>query len=335
MTELEPRAGEELERHLDRFARLRLDPSPGQAKRARSAVMEAAWRRKLEGTTAAAAKEEPLEPSVTAAMFTVLPAPARPAAAVQPDRGLFGAWGARRLGVSFAAAILAGLTIGSSVFAASRAGGPLYETRIAIEEFSLPSDARARVEAELALAQSRLAEIVESVAKDDQRAVAASVAAYLAALDDLGQSTGGPADRALGAIQQHQEVLEDVLGKVPAQARGGIENALARSGKVIERLDAVATPTPGEPGTSKGARAGNPNAGPGANNGNGGENPNAGPGANNGKGEKPDPTPRPARTPKPAKTAAPDPTVRPTPVEQATPTEQPTPKGPGPRNGKP
>ena len=47
MTELEPRAGEELERQLDRFVRVRLDPSPAQAKRARSAVMEAAWRQRL------------------------------------------------------------------------------------------------------------------------------------------------------------------------------------------------------------------------------------------------------------------------------------------------
>ena len=44
MTDLEPRPGEEIERQLDRFVRVRLDPSPTQVKRARSAVIEAAWR---------------------------------------------------------------------------------------------------------------------------------------------------------------------------------------------------------------------------------------------------------------------------------------------------
>ena len=61
MTELEPRAGEELERQLDRFVRVRLDPSPAQAKRARSAVMEAAWRQRL-GAPATASVDEPPSP---------------------------------------------------------------------------------------------------------------------------------------------------------------------------------------------------------------------------------------------------------------------------------
>ena len=118
-------AGEELERQLDRFVRVRLDPSPAQAKRARSAVMEAAWRQRL-GAPATASEE----PSVAAAM-TVLPSPYRAAA---PSRGLFGGWSSRRLGASFAAAMLAGLMLGTSAFASSRAGGPLYETRLALEE---------------------------------------------------------------------------------------------------------------------------------------------------------------------------------------------------------
>jgi hypothetical protein len=348
MTELEPRAGEELERHLDRFARLRLDPSPGQAKRARSALMEAAWRQKLAGPTAQAAQgREDLDshgfaPSVSAGL-TVLPAPGPAASA--GDRPLFRGWGARRVGASFAAAILAGLLVGGSVFAGSRPGGPLYEARLGLEELALPANAQARVEAELALAQGRLADIVDSVARDDQRAIAAAVAAYVATLDELGESTGGPADRALAAIRAHQAVLERVLGQVPEQARSGIQNALTQSGRVIDRLDAAATPGPaagGGTGSSGGGNAtggsgtaggSNPNAGGGADNGTGGSNPNAGgarnpttgPGANNGDGgkpaptakpqptAKPDPTAKPARTPKPASTPAPAATDRPTP----------------------
>jgi hypothetical protein len=323
MTELEPRAGVELERQLGRFVRVRLDPSPAQAKRARSAVMEAAWRQRL-GAPASAD-----EPSVAAAM-TVLPSPYRASA---PSRGLFGGWSSRRLGASFAAALLAGLMLGTSAFASSRAGGPLYDTRLALEHLTLPSDTQARLEAELALAQGRLAEIVEASNRNDAGAVAAAVKGYLAALDDLDESVGGPADRALIALLAHRDVLLRVLGEVPAQAQAGIENALAQSGKVIERLDAAATPAAGPTGGTSGP-GGNGGA---AGAGNGGADPNTGGaggggagggsaagggtgggdgGDDNGGAEKPDPTPKVTRTPKPARTPAPTPERpdRPTPV---------------------
>ena len=314
MTELEPRAGLELERQLDRFVRVRLDPSPAQAKRARSALMEAAWRQRL-GAPATATADEP---SVVAAM-TVLPSPYRAGA---PSRGPFGGWSTGRLGASFAAAMLAGLMLGTSVFASSRAGGPLYEPRLALEQLTLPSDTQARLEAELALAQGRIAEIVDASDRNDPGAVAAAVKGYLAALDELEESMGGPADRALVAIQAHREVLLRVLGQVPAQAQDGIENALAQSTKVLERLNAAATPAVGPtggtsgPGGNGGAAggtdggAGAGNGGAGANNGTGGvSNGGAGTGggAGSGGGEKPDPTPKVTRTPKPERTPAPTP----------------------------
>ena len=320
MTELEPRAGVELERQLDRFVRVRLDPSPAQVKRARSAVIEAAWRQRL-GAPATASADEP---SVAAAMI-VLPSPHRAGAR---SRGPFGGWSTRRLGASFAAAMLAGLMLGTSVFASSRAGGPLYEARLAVEELTLPSDTHARLEAELALAQGRLAEVVDASNRDDPGGVAAAVKGYLAALDQLDESIGAPADRALVAIQGHREVLLRVLGQVPEQAQGGIENALAQSSKVLERLHAAATPAEGPTGGASGpggnggaagaggggggAGAGNAGSGggsgaAGAGNGGVGTNPNSGPGANNGNGSKPDPTPKVKRTPKPQRTPAPTP----------------------------
>src|SRR4029079_4260755 len=99
------------------------------------------------------------------------------AASTRRVRGPFGGWGARRLGVSFAAAMLAGLMIGTTAFATSRAGGPLYATRVALEELTLPTDPQARLDAEIALAQTRIAEIADAVAKDDPGAVAAAVGA--------------------------------------------------------------------------------------------------------------------------------------------------------------
>ncbi len=325
MTELEPRAGEELERQLDRFVRVRLDASPAQVKRARSAVMEAAWRQRLNAPAPGAADE----PSVGAASMTVLPSPYRPGT---PSRGLFEGWGTRRLGASFAAALLAGLLIGTSVFASSRAGGPLYDARLALEEVTLPTDAAARLEAELAGAQARIAEIVDASNHGDPGAVAAAVRGYLASLDDLGNSIGGPADRALIAIQAHREVLLRVLGEVPEAAQSGIENALAQSSKVIERLDAAATPAagptggtsgPGGTGGAVGGGAGNGGAGNGGNGGgaNGGAGAGDG-GAGAGSGGKPeDPVAEPARTPKPRRTPAP--TERPAPPTPAAPDKAP------------
>jgi len=134
MEALEPLAGEELERMLARYARVRLEPSLGQARRARAAIMEEAWRRHLDPQSLLRS------PSNSATL-------ARPAVARRrPFRG----WGPRRVGGAFAAAALAGLMIGSSVFAASRAGGPLYQSRLALESLTLPGDPAARVAAQLA-----------------------------------------------------------------------------------------------------------------------------------------------------------------------------------------
>jgi uncharacterized membrane protein YgcG len=308
MTELEPRAGVELERQLDRYVRVRLDPGPAQAKRARSAVMEAAWRQRI-GAPAAAPASAPSrldEPSVTAASMTMLASPAR---AATHSRSLFGGWGARRLGVSFAAAVLAGLMLGTSAFAASRAGGPLYDVRLGLEQLTLPVDAQARLEAELALAQGRLADIVEATSKDDPGAIAAAVRAYLITLADLAETHGGPADRALLAIQAHRAVLLRVLGEVPEQAQGGIENAIAQSSMVIERLDAAATPAVGGSGSGGSGGAGSGTGGTGGTGGSGGGAGNGGAaGTGSGAGNKPA-DPEPARTPKPARTPAP--TARP------------------------
>ena len=45
---LEPRAGDELDRTIARYVRVRLDPTAAETRRVRAAVMEAAWRRRLD-----------------------------------------------------------------------------------------------------------------------------------------------------------------------------------------------------------------------------------------------------------------------------------------------
>ena len=273
MQEMEPQPGETLERMLARYARVRLDPSPAETRRARAAVMEEAWRRRFELAAAAA----------------VVPSAAQAPLDDRPRRLPFARWGLRRLSGALSAAVLAGLLIGTSAFATSRAGGPFYETRLALEELTLPSDAASRVEAEIAMAQTRLAEIVEASSRDDQRALSAALAAYEHTIGILGATTGGPATRAEEAVASHRAVLERVAGMVSEQARGGLDHALLASDTAIDRLSAAGDGKPGAGGSGGGS---------------------SGPGNVKGDAATPSPEPTPAATPtqKPGRTPAPKPT---------------------------
>jgi uncharacterized membrane protein YgcG len=298
MQALEPQAGETLERMLARYARVRLDPSPAQARRARAALMEEAWRRRFEAAAGSAA----------------VPATSQAAAGApvaRPRRLPFAGWGARRLSGAASAAVLAGLLLGTTAFGTSRAGGPFYETRLALEELTLPSDPASHIEAEIAMAQTRLAEIVEASSRNDERAMAAALAAYERGIDTLGATTGEPAARALEAVASHRAVLERVAGTVPAQARGGLERALAAGDTVIDRLSAAGVPGSAGNGNGSGSGSG------GAPNGNGaGAGGNGSPGGNgngngNGNGPGAAASPDPSPTDKPGRTPPPKPTKEP------------------------
>ena len=266
MQALEPQAGETLERMLARYARVRLDPSPAQARRARAAVMEEAWRRRFELAAGSAAVP------ATAPDTSIGPV-------ARPRRLPFARWGARRLSGAASAAVLAGLLLGTTAFATSRAGGPFYETRLALEELTLPSDPASHVEAEIAMAQTRLAEIVEASSRGDERAMTAALAAYEREIDTLGATTGEPSARALEAVASHRAVLERVAGMVPAQARGGLERALAAGDTVIQRLSAA-----GAPGSNGAGNGGAPNGNGAGNGGAPGSNGAGNGGAPNGNG---------------------------------------------------
>ncbi len=285
----EPLAGEELERTLGRYARVRLDPSQAQRRRARSAVMEEAWRRRIDpnGSVAAAGAYRPVR------------------------RALFAGWTTRRIAASLSAAVLVGLMAGSSVFAASRAGGPLYESRLTLESLTLPSEPSARVDAELAQAQARLAEAVEATGRHDDRAAIAALDAYDAAIDRLTTAGGPSAARAREAVQFHRSVLLEVAANAPAGAAAGLERALQNSSRVIESL---------------GGGSGNPDAQPGAGTTDEPTTPDR-PTTRPGKAPDPDATAKPGKTPdpdataKPGKTPDPDATAKPgkTPPPRKTP----------------
>ncbi len=275
MAVAEPLAGEELERTLGRYARVRLDPSQAQRRRARSAVMEEAWRRRIDptGSVAAVAGYPPVR------------------------RALFAGWTTRRIAASLSAAVLVGLMFGSSVFAASRAGGPLYESRIALEALALPSGASARVDAQLVQAQARLAEAVEATGRHDDRAAIAALDAYDAAINELTTAGGQSAVRAREAVLFHRSVLLEVAANAPPGAADGLGRALENSNRVIEALGPG-----GGNGSGNGAPGGKPT-----------------PAATDESDVTPDPdatakpgkTPDPDATAKPGKTPDPDATAKP------------------------
>jgi hypothetical protein len=305
----EPLAGEELERMLARYARVRLDPGQAQVRRARAAVMEQAWRQRIEAI-----------------------APAAPARRVP-----FSRWNPRRMGLSLAVAVMAGLMLGSSVFAASRAGGPLYETRLSLETLTLPADPAARVDARLTAAQARLGEAVEAAGRHDQSATHAALEAYDRTIDELLSAEGPEAARALAAIQFHHTILLEIADSVPDAAAAGISKAITSSEKVIDRLTATGDPgNGGNPGSGSGPGGGNPGGNPGANPG-GRSTPE--PGATEdatdrpGRTKDPDATPRPTKTDKPVATPEPQSTATPRPQKTPVPHPTPNPGGPGPSKG--
>jgi hypothetical protein len=283
MQALEPRAGEELERTLARYARVRLDPSPAETRRARAAVMEQAWRAHLG-------------------------APAR-----SRRHGLFAGWSVRRIALSAGAAVLAGLLVGSSAFGASRAGGPLYGTRLVIEELTLPTDPASRLEAELARAQTRLAEATDAEARHDDGAMAASLAAYGDTLADIEDATGDGSSRALQAVELHRAVLMVLLADAPQAAIDGLAQAIGNSDRAISQLTQAQGSNGGGAGGTGGGNGNGNNAG-GTGNGNGG-----GPGQPNSTL-----TPTPAGTAAPAPTPTPDVTPRPTHTPRPAVTPKPT-----------
>ena len=236
METIGPRAGDQLERTLERYARVRLDPNPAQARRARAAVMEEARLR-------LANPAGPAGPAVDAV------------AAASARRGLFAGWSTRRLAASLIAAVLAGLLVGSSAFAASRPGGTLYDVRVTLEVLTLPADPGARLDAEIAQAQSRLADVVDASARVDQGALDAALGAYEASVGRLEDFTGAPAARALEAIRIHRSILVSVRAAAPAAAAAGIDRALVASDTAIGRL-LSATGASGEPPGNPGANGG-------------------------------------------------------------------------------
>ena len=141
----------ELTRRLDAFADVRLRPDVEAMVRVRENVMREAVVRLGGSNGGGHHGTNPL-----GAPFSVIAggqAETAPAV-VLPRRG-------RRLLVALLAAALGLLVMSGVAFAGSRAGGPLYDTRVWLETVTLPSEPSARIDAQIARLQARLDEAAE------------------------------------------------------------------------------------------------------------------------------------------------------------------------------
>lgn len=160
----------------------------------------------------------------------------------------------RRAVSALVAAALAGLVVGGTVLASARPGGPLYAARVWLEQVTLPADPDARLEAEIARAQTRLAEATEAGAAGDRSAIQAALDAYARIVEqtiDEGADAATGSERATLAFEHHRNVLEDLRDELAARevpAEDAIAHALAQSSRAIARLGkADADPTRGRP----------------------------------------------------------------------------------------
>jgi len=262
----------ELEQRLDAYARARLSLPPDAAARIRARLMQDA--RQTFGSTA-------VSPALT-----ILGA-----RSVQGGHG----WSRARVRRGGALLLAAGLAVGvlGGTAAAAQPGGPLYATRVWVEEVTLPGDPSERAAAELLRLEARMSEIEAAASSGDQDALAAAIAAYGDIADEALGGAGTDAsllDRLREALDRHLAVLQAVAATAPADAQAAIERNIERA---VEHNDATLL--------NIGSRTSTPNA-------------NQGGGANTQPGviQKPDTNPAPAATADPSK--KPHPTVRPDPT---------------------
>jgi len=239
---------------------------------------------------------------------------ALPAPVVPVRRGLFAGWSLRRASFAMAASLVLGVSVATTTFAASRAGGPLYDTRVFLDTATLPRDSGPRLQAELALAETRLAEASAAAAENDANAVAAALDAFngiVVMTCDEQTALGARPDVVIQAFQHHLQTLQAIAATAPATAQGALAHAMAESSKAMQVLEA----TPGKP-ADPGQGSSNGQGGQGGSNGQAGQGGTSGQGGSNGAGVPGvpgnDPSAAPDKTPKPEKTPTP-PDAAPTP----------------------
>jgi len=210
------RQNDELARRLEAYASARLSPDAATSARVRARVMRAAHR------AVAPVAEVATAPALAPSPAIVVP--------IRPR-------GPRFVTALFAALLTLGLFAGAAVGA--RPGGPLYEARLAVEAAFLPSDPNARAEADLARLQARLDEARAAAEGGDAGAVLAALDAYQDLVDETASATGLSDEHEAAledALGHHLDVLTDLLADAPDAALPGLERAIERSDRAVERI---------------------------------------------------------------------------------------------------
>jgi hypothetical protein len=193
-----------------------------------------------------------------AVMRDVEPLLARDAdAAVIPLRARRATGSTRRVAAALLAAALGVSVVAGSAFAATP-GGPLYPVRIWAETLALPADPDRRVEAEVGRLKARVGEAFASIHAGDHAGVRASLTAFRGIVDEALAGAGEDTDR-LARLEAHlarlRLELERVLAQVPAQARGAVVLALAKTTEATDRIRRIKG-RPGAPGHGPGPSSG-------------------------------------------------------------------------------
>ncbi len=271
----------EIERRLDAYARARLRPEPKAVARTRARVMREA---RLQ-----------FEAARIAAHMT-------PSVALLSHRST-----TRRFAMPFlAASVWLGIAVGS--IAAAQAGGPLYPTRMWIENATLPTAGAARAGAEISRLDARLFEATAAASRGDVGAVEAALDAYFQIADEATAAAIGDSaleTRVAAALDKHLAVLAAVAASLEGKGNdtaveaveASLQRAIVHNQAVVDRLDAhgaggAGSGSPGGPAANPGGASG---AGTGTGAGAGGSG-DAGGGAAP-SGGKPDKTPKPTPAP--------------------------------------
>lgn len=209
---------------LRRYAAERLGPDPEVSRRLRERFLREARRRALE--------------------LAVLDG----SAPLRSERQrLAGGGRLRRPAVALLAAALALAALAGAAAAASGPGGPLYGLRLWVETVTLPADARARTEAEIARLEARLAEASDAAEHGNGAAVRAALEAYRETVASALQAAGDDLDRADRleiVLERHQVVLDTLEGRLPGPAAEAVKRTIERNEATIERIKARGKPTP-------------------------------------------------------------------------------------------
>jgi hypothetical protein len=139
---------------------------------------------------------------------------------------------------------------GAVVAAESGPGQPLYGLRLAIGSITLATEEPAHGRGLAHQLDDRLAEAGVAARNGDGRAADAALNEYLHTLSELTRNGISDPD-ILTLLQRHQDTLQQLLSVAPAEATGGVQQALSAAGHASQAIPSDSGGS--HPGASPGA----------------------------------------------------------------------------------